>query len=304
MSEPTMAPFPSIFDSSMMAQYKSCGKLFDYTYIQNWKPKELSVHLVAGAAFARGLEAAREAFYVQGLDAQTAVALGLGALIKAYGDFQCPADSAKSCERMCGAFEFYFSRYPLDHEVCPITLPGGRKGIEFSFAEPLELAHPVTGDPLIYCGRMDAILHYAGGQFICDEKTTTQLGPTWSRQWDLRAQFTGYAWACRRAGIRVDGAIVRGVSILKTKYDTQEAISYRPEWQIERWHDELLDWISDLIRDWKAGRYRHNLDHACGDYGGCAFRQPCSSQDEQPWLETYFEKRFWDPILRTEEKLP
>jgi hypothetical protein len=299
-----MMNFPAIFDSSMMALYKNCPQLFNLQYIQQWKSKELSVHLHAGASFAKAIEATRNAFYVKGIDAENSVALGLGVLLAAYGDFPCPPDSAKSAERMCGAFEFYWSRYPLGEAgKAPITLPGGRMGIEFSFAEPLPIAHPETGDPLIYCGRMDAILNYAGGQFICDEKTTTQLGASWSRQWDLRAQFTGYAWACQKAGIRIDGAIVRGVSILKTKYDTQEAISYRPEWQVDRWYEELLLWLEDIIRDYRKGKFKHNLDHACGDYGGCAFRQVCASQDQQPWLETYFEKRYWNPILRTEEKL-
>jgi len=301
----TMTAFPKIFDSSMMALYKNCPQLFRLTYIEQWKPKELSVHLHAGAAFAKAIEATRTAYYVGGDEADNSIAIGLAALIEAYGDFECPADSAKSLERMLGAFEFYWSRYPLGTEVDPIVLPGGKRGIEFSFAEPLPIMHPETNEPLIYCGRMDAILNYAGGQFICDEKTTSSLGASCSRQWDLRAQFTGYAWACQKAGIRVDGAIVRGVSILKTKYDTQEAISYRPEWQVQRWYDELLDWIEDIIRDWKRSKFRHNLDHACGDYGGCAFRGVCSSTKEfaDATLETYFERRYWDPILRIEEKL-
>jgi hypothetical protein len=298
-----MNDFPRIFDSSMIATYKTCPALANYTYVQNWKPKETSVHLHAGAAFAKGLEVAREEFYVNGRDSSQAIASGLGALMRHYGDYDA-GESPKSLARMMGAFEFYFDNYPLSHDdQQPITLASGRRGIEFSFAEPLPLLHPQTAEPLLYCGRMDAILNYAGGVYICDEKTTTQLGPTWARQWDLRAQFTGYAWACHRAGIRVDGAIVRGVSILKSRYDTAMAVMQRPEWQITRWYEELLMWIERWMEDWKRGKYLHNFDHACGDYGGCAFRSACLSQDEKPWLETYFERRYWDPILRVEEKI-
>lgn len=297
-------PFPTIMDSSMLASFKSCPTLFNNTYIAEWKPKEHSVHLHAGAAFARGVEVTRTAFYVDGLPPEDAVAEGLGALLKHYGDFPCPPDSAKSAERMAGAFEFYWNHYPLiQGEMDPILLPGGKRAIEFSFAEPIDVQHPTTGDPILYCGRMDAINNYASGQYITDEKTTTQLGATWSRQWDLRAQFTGYAWGCEKSGIRVDGAIVRGVSILKTKYDTQQAITSRPEWQIERWHTEMLDWIKDIRQCWLTNKWRHNLDHSCADFGGCAFRQACSSQDESPWIETYFERRHWNPLLRTETVL-
>lgn len=287
----------------MIAEYKACQQKFNLTYLAEWKPKEPSVHLHAGAAFAKGLEAARSAFYVDEYTPEDAQAIGLKALLEFYGDFQCPADSAKSAERMAGAFEFYFSRYPLNQDSPPITLPGGKRGIEFSFAHPLPIKHPNTGNPLLYVGRMDALLNYAGGVFICDEKTTTQLGASWSRQWDLRAQFTGYAWGCAQAGIRVDGAIVRGVSILKTKYDTQEAISYRPDWQVERWYDQLIEWIDEIKVNWMRGKWRHNLDHSCAEYGGCSFRSACCSTDPSPWLETYFERRHWNPLLRTEVKL-
>ena len=90
------------------------------------------------------------------------------------------------------------------------------------------------------------------------------------------------------------------MSILKTKYDTQEAISYRPEWQVKRWYNELLDWIGEIEKCWRTGKWRHNLDHACTDFGGCGFRQACSSQDEAPWFETYFQRRHWDPVTREE----
>lgn len=297
-------PFPKVFDSSMLATYKQCPQLFYKNSIQNWRSKDPSVHLRAGGAFAAGVEAARTAFYVDGAGAEDSVAKGLGALIKYYGDFECPPDSAKSLERTAGALEFYFESYPLSHsEAFPITLPSGKRGIEFNFVHPLPITHPETGDPILYCGRMDAILSYAGGVFICDEKTASSLGPTWSRQWDLRSQFSGYAWGCREAGIRVDGVIVRGVSILKTKYDTQEAISYRPAWQVDRWYEEMLTWIEDIKLCWARNQWRHNLDHACGDFGGCAFRSACSSQDQAPWLETYFARIKWDPLTRTETPL-
>lgn len=295
--------FPSVFDSSMLATFKSCPEMFNKLYIQEWKPKQLSVHLHAGKSFARGLEVARKEFYEKGQSSEDAIAAGLGALIEAYGNFECPPDSAKSLQRMCGAFEFYWERYPLNHEIYPIEMTGGRRAIEFTFVHPLPISHPETGDPILYSGAMDAVYYYAGDNYIVDEKTTTQLGASWSRQWDLRSQFTAYAWGCRQSGIRVAGALVRGVSILKSKYDTAEAITYRPEWQVDRWYEETLHWINDSIKMWKDGYFRHNLDHSCAEYGGCTFRQCCSSQDETSWLETYFERRHWDPIRRIEVPL-
>ena len=298
--------FPSVFDASMLAAWKSCPQLFNLIYLEDWKAKEENVHRHAGKSFASGIEAAREAFFAQNKSAEDSVAEGLEVLIRSYGTFECPADSAKSLERMAGAFEYYFEHYPLERDLCPpVILPSGRLGIEFSFAEPLPITHPLSGDPILYCGRMDAILHYAGQPYVVDEKTTSSLGPTWSRQWDLRAQFTGYAWGCQRSGVTAAGTIIRGVSILKTKYDTQEAVIVHPQWQIDRWYDETLEHIEDVIRAWKRGRFTHNLGDTCASYGGCAFRQVCSVQSEsaESFLSTYFQRKRWDPVVREETVL-
>lgn len=299
-------PFPSVIDSSMIAAFRSCGQKGNLEFLHHWRPQSLSVHLHAGGAYAAGLEAARTAYYVEGRSTLDAHALGLKRLLEFYGDFECPADSAKSCERTAGALEFYFERYPLGvDEAVPITLPSGRRGIELSFAEPVDLddptmRHPETGDPLIYCGRSDMVVDYQGMVLGEDDKTATQLGASWSRQWDLRSQFTGYSWGFRRMGIPIMGWLIRGVSILKTKYDTLQAITYRPEWQIERWHAQLKKDIRRMRAQWEAGEFDFNLDHACTEYGGCPFRDVCLMNQPDMLLEQRFERRRWDPQRRIE----
>lgn len=297
--------FPDWLDSTMVSCFKSCPFKFYLEYILNYKPKETSVHLHAGASYAKGLEVARKAFFVEGKSAADSEGMGLQALLLAYGDFQAPADSAKSAERTAGALEYYFDQYPLGAcGAIPLVLPSGKHAIEFTFSEPLEATHPVTGAPLLYCGGSDQIIRYSGGIYIEDDKTTSSLGALWSKQWDLRSQFTGYAWGQQKSsGIIVNGVLIRGVSILKTKYDTQQAITYRYPWQIEEWYEVLMDTIADMKKYWERQWWRQSLDHACAEYGGCAMRQPCLSQDKQPWLDTYFERRLWNPLTRQETKL-
>jgi hypothetical protein len=299
-------PFPEVLDSTIVAAGRSCGRTVELEHFFHWKPRSVSVHLHAGGAFAKGLEIAREAFYLNKLSEPEAIAEGLLALIHAYGDFECPPDSAKSLERMMGAYEYYFTQYPMesDHAI-PVTLPSGKRGIEFSFAEPLEILHPETGNPLIYCGRMDMLTNYAGGVFGEDDKTTSQLGASWSKQWDLRSQFTGYCWGAARAGFPINGFLVRGISILKTKYETQQALTYRTAWMIDRWYEQLHRDIKRLIEQWESGKFDYNLDHSCAEYGGCVFRQICLSEpaNQGTWLESSFVKRKWNPLTREEELL-
>lgn len=293
--------FPHTIDSTMLATFRSCPQKFFRQYVQHWKPKAESVHLVAGGAFAKGIEVARKAFFEEGASHLTAQSAGLKALIEHYGDFECPPDSAKSLHRTAGALEFYFEQYPFDQDgMDPVTFPDGRRGIEFSFAEPLPFRHPVTGDPILYTGRSDMVANFAGGIYVVDEKTTSSLGASWPRQWEMRAQFTGYLWALRRIGMEPAGAIVRGVSILKTKYDTMQAITYRSSYELERWEEQTCRDLARMQRMWEEGWWDYALDHACAEYGGCSMTQVCKSSDPETWLPSYFEKRVWSPLDRKE----
>jgi hypothetical protein len=321
--------FPHTVDSTMLAAFRSCPQKFFRSYVEHWKPKEESVHLVAGGAFAKGIEVARKAYF-EGVhvspqvsnnfnmdkgvyerkvewteapcdrgDATVAQHAGLAACIAAYGDFERPADSAKSLERTAGALEFYFANYPFGMDgTDPVTFPGGRRGIEFSFAEPLDFRHPVSGDPVLYTGRADMVATFANGTYVFDEKTTSQLGATWPRQWELRSQFSGYVWAAQRTGLSVQGAVVRGVSILKTKYDTAQAITYRSPYEIDRWLTQVNRDLNRMLACWGEGWWDYDLDHACSEYGGCQFQRVCKSDSPDTWLPMYFEKRVWDPLER------
>lgn len=293
--------FPHAVDSTIMGAFRSCPQKMFRTYVEHWKPQRESVHLVAGGAFAKGIEVARREFYENGCTAEDSEAAGLHALLVAYGDFECPPESAKSANRMAGALEFYFANYPLGADgVTPLTFANGKRAIEFSFAEPLGVAHPISGAPLLYTGRTDLLAEFSGGNYCVDEKTTTSLGASWGKSWEMRSQFTGYQWAAGRAGINIQGTLVRGISILKTKYDTVQHLTYRSPYEIDRWHDQLHRDLKRMIAMWEDGHWDYNLDHSCAEYGGCSLVSVCKSAEPESWLPMYFEKRVWDPLARKE----
>jgi hypothetical protein len=280
----------------MIRTWRSCPRKFEIEFLLHRRGGE-NVHLVAGGAFARGIEVARESFYIKGHSERDSLAMGLGALYTAYGDFEPPEGAAKTPERMAGALEYYFAQWPLsDQRYIPHQI-GDKHGIEFSFAHPLPITHPVSGDPILFSGRADMVAPFGqAGLFLWDEKTTSRLGPTWGKQWDMRSQFTAYTWAAREWGLDVKGVIVRGISILKTKYEHAEAITYRPEWQVERWLAQTCRDIESAIQCWKSGYFDYNLDESCNGYSGCPYRTACLSRDPQGWLETQFQYNPWDPL--------
>jgi hypothetical protein len=103
----------------------------------------------------------------------------------------------------------------------------------------------------------------------------------------------------------LEGFLVRGVSILKTKYDTLQAITYRPQWMVDIWYEKMLHEVADMIRCWETGVWDQNLDDACSSYGGCQFRKVCMTEPERQlvWLRQDFTKRRWDPVTRVETEM-
>jgi PD-(D/E)XK nuclease superfamily len=305
-TDPGMKPdFPAYIDSSMRASLSSCQTSFNYSYVLNLAVRAESVHLVAGGAFARGIEVVRLSFYGEGKSVEDSLYAGCLAAIEEYGEFTPPpaplSGSNKTLENVVKAIGFYFTEWPMqsDH-IQPWKKADGSPAVEFSASLPLETRHPVTGDPIIYCGRFDMLGIYNDLCFIVDEKTTSQLGNSWLNNWKLRSQQTGYVWMAREYGYPVAGAIIRGISFLKNSFGSAEVIEYRPEWQIVRWKRQLEKDVQRAIQAWKDDDWDMSLDTACTNYGGCSFQKLCLSNNPEIWYGEY-ETRTWSPIKLLEE---
>lgn len=278
-----------------------CPRKFFLGNIERWRKggDEESIHLVAGKAYAKGLEVMRLA-YANSTDPEECLERGVAALIEEYGDAECPEGELKTLDRMVGALEFYFSKYPLDDDPARIAVISGVPAVEWRFALPLPFINPDTGEPLLYAGRTDMICDFAGGRYAEDDKTTKQLGARWGDQWELRSQFMGYAWAGRELGLGLQGTLVRGVSILKTKYETAQAIVNSPDWKIDEWIEHRDFLISNALKFYAEGYWEPALDDTCNEYGGCQFRSVCGIPPDRRinWLNTNFTENTWNPLDR------
>lgn len=296
--------FPMAIDSTMRATFTACPQKYYREYFQHWKPRLESIDLVAGKAFAAGIEEVRRQYWEHGnTDTDDCIAHGVQALLREYGDFDA-GDHVKSPDRMIGALDEYFATYGFHTDHIKPLMQDGKPAVEFSFALPIPgTVHPTTGDPILYTGRFDMLGLYNDSLFVVDEKTTKQLGASWHKNWVLRSQLTGYCWAAREYGYPVTGAIIRGISILKTKYGHAENIQYRTDWFINRWLEQLRRDLTRMIACWKEGYWDYNLDTACTHYGGCLFMDICTSPDPDRWLAANFTKRIWDPLAREEHEV-
>lgn len=296
---PEKLSFPEAIDSSMRAAFVACPHKFFYEHIWQIAPASPNRHLHAGASFARGLEVARKVFFEGRGSKEDAEIEGFKAFILAYGEFEVADGETKGFADMLGALDYYFEQYPIDTDpIRPVITPLGA-AVEFTFAlEIPNTRHPETGNPLLYFGRFDQLCSFNDTLFVEDDKTASQLGASWANQWELRSQLTGYCWAARQYGYSVQGAIVRGISILKTGYGNAQEITYRPQWQIDRWLHQLQRDVGRMLDCWREQYWDYTLDGACSHYGGCAYLSLCKSANPENWLVPDYQRREWNPMVK------
>lgn len=303
MKTDTYPELPVVLDSSMLTTFRACRKKFEYSYLYNLHPPGKSIHLVAGGAFAAGIDAARKYYYTaQAPSYDEMIISAMAAFIREWGDFTAPEGHAKSFENTFHALEMYFHHHPPGRDsVQPLKKADGTPTTEFSFAIPLPIEHPITGDPFIYAGRFDMLGKWDELLTILDEKTTSALGQSWLDQWSLRGQFIGYCWACQQLGYPVRQVAVRGVGILKTEIKFLTALQQYPQYLIDRWYFQLLDTVKELCAFYEAKSFSYNFGDSCAAYGGCAYRTLCEASEPEAWTSNY-EVRVWNPLLREEKQ--
>lgn len=302
------AQFPEAIDSSMRSAFISCPKSFWYAYLQRIMPLERSIHFHAGGAFAAGCEAFRQHYWLsEPRNWRESLAVGAEALIKHWGDFEPHAKDTKTLPTMLAALAEYFSiNHPETDTIKPYFVQGvdgWKPAAEINFALPIDgTAHPETGQPILYTGRFDFLGLYADTLWVVDEKTTSQMGPSWPDQWTMRAQLTGYVWAAQTYKLPVVGAIVRGIAIRSKDFGHATIPLRKQPWQIEQWYDQLVRDVQRMIRSWEEGHFDLALGDACNAYSGCAYKTLCLSQQPEAWIKTNYRHNPWNP-LKTQEEL-
>lgn len=305
--------FPTHIDNTMLTLYKACRYKFFTQQVRGIQSPAVSIHLHFGGIFAKACEITRKAFYANGLIPEEAISLGEEHILKNFGDWDEEEVEVKNLNNCLWAFSEYFrSAYPLgfDRFVPFRESPEGAPQIEFSFAIPIPVDHPVTGDPLMYTGRCDAIvadvytfdnIWEARELWTQDEKTTKQMGAQWAKQWRLRGQFIGYTWAARQYGLPTVGTLVRGICVYKRNPPKfEQAFIKLNRSVVERWYDQMILTAREMVCDWHANYWKQDFGDTCAEYGGCGFISMCELEDPEPFFKVKFVERRWDPLKREE----
>ena len=158
---------------------------------------------------------------------------------------------------------------------------------------------------IFWIGKIDMVVDYNGNKFVFDHKTTSRLGYSFWGQFPTSRQMQGYTWAVGE----ILGELPKGVEInciagrkpTKTGTGTEFArqkFYYTPE-TIEEWKQNTLELCSDLLYNFRRGKFPMNTDQCMAKYGTCPYLDCCSlppKQREMFLATDHYTDNTWSPL--------
>ena len=294
------------WDATSIIRASECPRKYYYMNIEGWALPP-SVHLWFGGHYAKALETFHE-LEASGIDRETAIRTVVLETIKATWKRDLDSDGnpipgsgapdtfnepKKTRETLIRTIIWYFDTFAEEFYRTYITTSGS-VGVEHSFR--LNFDEGIT-----YCGHLDRVcLDPEDNFFVHDQKTTgSTLSSYYFKSFKPSIQFAGYTFAGKAIydvpikGVIVDAAqVVIGFSAF-----ARIPILFTDE-ELDEWYDET---ISIVLRMQQYTRERHfpRNTTACGNYGGCPFRDVCSRPPNvrKNFLKADFVKQEpWNPI--------
>ena len=292
-------------DSTSLGTFKVCPRMYYYSVIQGWTPREQSVHLTFGLLVHQGLERYDHAV-AKGSDHSEALRTTVRWVLEATWNKPLARpwisnDPNKNRVTLIRSLIWYLDQFGPNDSLQTITLTNGKPAVELSFSFDIGWTTPSGGEAVIACGHLDRLAMFAGEPVIADRKTTKgALSPSWFNKFSPGNQFSMYTLAGRLAfDLPVRKLVVDGMQVLVGGTRFQRGLVIRTDGQVEEWLSEAHWWLGQMDDCVVRQQWPMN-DRSCDQYGGCAFREVCArpAGAREQWLAATFTRRTWDPLER------
>lgn len=296
------------WDGTSLELAQTCLRKYYYTMIRGIKPRRTSVHLLFGGLYATALEhfykhraeglsieeALREIIRETMIESWEHERTESGERISGTGQAIYFDDTKKTRVNLIRTIVWYIDQFADETEdgIKTYHLQNGKPAVELSFTLELD-------DELLYCGHLDRVVEFGGHLYVMDQKTTLgTVGTYYFDQFSPNNQMSGYSWAGQAIlGSPVRGVIIDAAQIAVNFTRFERGMTTRTKDQLEEWYDSAL-WTIKLARQATAlDQWPMNLS-ACGNYGGCPFRQLCSRSPSvrENYIKSDYNEHNWDPL--------
>lgn len=310
-----------VWDSTSLKLASDCLRKYYYVMMEGWQSKELSVHLRFGQHYATALEHYHKA-KAEGASHDEALYLVVREALIDTWDYEteltgegdpgypngvnikrdeqgnrigAPWESGhnlKTRGNLIRTIVWYLETF--EEDTCSTyILSDGRAGVEYSFKLPVD-------NGVVFSGHIDRLVNYAQGIYVQDQKTTgSTITARYFEGFAPDIQMSMYTFAGKAIyDIPVKGVIIDAAQIAVGFSRFERGFTFRDEPQLNEWYDTMMRKIEETQAATREQYYPMNTQ-ACGNYGGCPFRQVCS---RTPAIRPQFLKGAfvqgpsWDPM--------
>lgn len=291
-------------DSTSLSAFKTCPRLYQLSILEGWEPKSTSFHLIFGLLYHGALERYDHKRF-EGLSHDDSCDFALDWTLRNTWNHDlnkgwASGDSNKNRYTLIRTILDYLDKFGLNDVLETVKLANGKPAVELSFSFDSGYVSS-TGERVVFCGHMDRVALMNGGAYVTDRKTTSHtISGQWFLQFTPHNQFSLYMLAGQIILQEpIKGLIVDGVQIAVGFSRFERGVVQRDEAQLREWHMDAMLQLELMDKYAQLGYWPQN-DSACGNYGGCKFRQICSKSPGQreQWLKSDYNKRVWDPLQR------
>lgn len=320
------------FDNSILSSFNLCPEKGRLAFVEHWKSNEPALALDFGSCFHAAIQAYYEAIVTNKVQSDVAINLAEIGFIEEWQarggalplHLDNDSDEKRSLERGIWMTKAYIAKWKNEPYVNVINESTGKPFTEMGFAIFLmEWYRDGKLVPVMYVGRWDRIMRSRldGRLYVFEVKTTSQGLSYYVLQVKPNHALTGYLYAARElfnldvAGVVWDCAFVssRKPNTKTNDHWLQVGIDFEKDFartETRRSSVDLEEWLYDTklaatrfltlqdeyTKDGK--RWHRNSDPtACHVYGGCQFKDVCSSNLNEQLLKTNFHKEQWRPWL-------
>jgi hypothetical protein len=295
---PEPGKFPWYISSGGLELAATCLRKFHNSRILQLVPShetKISPDQHAGKCLAQALETWRAYTYfplVQGTKGMESIEAAMIAFKHEWGAYTPPSkqgrDHPKTKENTWRTFRRGIKRWSKENDwLEPYGTGPTNTGIELEAAIPLDIPHPDDPSrPLYYVVKMDAIMKTRTTKrklYVLDDKSMGTVSDTWRAQWRTASQLVSYCWAARALGIPVDGYVVRGYQIAKTRFALEEHVERVHDWQLAEWEARMVDLVHELVAQYTTQHLydRWSWPKTGKEHKACAYSygRPCAYLD-------------------------
>ena len=311
-------------DNSSLSRFQECNRAGEY-YLVKRRDVPKSSPLVAGSALHEGLEY----LYKHGVD-QTNLVMAKQRASEIYLG-ETFREDWRTLDLVLGALDGYVSQYQgndpfklIEHNGAPLVetafeVPMGEiyVGRELPYGRDYLLSDNSESDATLYVnklyttwtGKIDLGINLSGRLGVLDHKTTSMLGSTFFKQFQLGQQPLGYCFALSKILEQPIAMFMLNViywrpprkneHIGRTEF-SREIFTYNQS-HIDEWERDVMELVANYVTCLVKGYFPANRNHCINKYCVCPYHDVCTLPVKQrdTLLNTnLYTDVTWDPTKK------